>query len=211
MEKIWGLFFCFSVGHTFQKLLEEKKSVKELCKWILDVANSKLRSDNGNESENFILVSERFLASWNTVMDRVFDIQSSVNPQYATSKLTFMLWNPELKKKWFSRYTPTSQDPFQRTDYSWNRTFGDGKCCRLHVRIRDDERGQGPVHCQLLEHDGPGLLEQVSSQNELFDLIILFNWFQWNVWRAKIEEHETKGSSKWRNQYGKNKLTKNLE
>ena len=89
MEKIWGLFFFFSVGQTFQKLLEEKKSVKELCKWILDVANSKLRSDNGNESENFILVSERFLASWNTVMDRVFDIQSSVNPQYATSKCTF--------------------------------------------------------------------------------------------------------------------------
>ena len=89
MAFFWGkfiFFFPYSVGQTFQKHLEEKKSVKELCKWILDVAKSKLRSDNGNESENFILVSERLLASWNTIMDRVFDIQSSVNPQYATSK-----------------------------------------------------------------------------------------------------------------------------
>ena len=147
-----------------------------------------------------------FKAAWIHNMRQVSVVDSQSHFQILNSLKTFFL-----KKKTISRYAPTSQDPFQRTDYSWNRTFGDGKCCRLHVRIRDDERGQGPVHCQLLEHDGPGLLEQVSSQNELFDLIILFNWFQWNVWRAKIEEHETKGSSKWRNQYGKNKLTKNLE
>ena len=61
---------------SFQKLLEDKESVKEQCNWILGIIDTKIKTfstESADDStQDLISVCEKLINSWNILMEKMF-------------------------------------------------------------------------------------------------------------------------------------------
>ena len=60
---------------SFQKLLEDKESVKEQCNWILGIIDTKIKNctpADDSMTQDLISVCEKLINSWNILMEKMF-------------------------------------------------------------------------------------------------------------------------------------------
>ena len=60
---------------SFQKLLEDKESVKAQCNWILGIIDTKIKTctpADDSMTQDLISVCEKLINSWNILMEKMF-------------------------------------------------------------------------------------------------------------------------------------------